>query len=405
MNTLLDLNDVELATLSDGYLHHSPGYVRYDGNRYNYGAGARAVARKYPRELSTRYWAQFNLQPLTPPLGPARHSADLIHGHLQQLLTHAQASLLIAAPGHLEREQLSLLLGVLGTLPGTVAALVHRSTAIAAASAAQDCVHVEVQLQQTLVTPVIRQGNQWEAGDSTRLPGQGWLNLLDQLASQVAGQFVDQTRFDPQRKADSEQLLFDAIPELLKQLSDQGEARLEIDGYSARILPEHLASVGERYRSELARANKHATLALLLSPMLAAIPGLADGNTVLEAEDWRQPLLDRIETLKQPAESLRLARSLEASGATPVSASPPAMTVERPTHCLIGHRVCAFDVGLSALAGVDLVTDAEQVMLTGSAAASVQINGSPAQAGQVLAAGDTLTAADGYHATLVVVED
>lgn len=143
----------------------------------------------------------------------------------------------------------------------------------------------------------------------------------------------------------------------------------------------------------------------MLPPLLAALPGVADANSLLASEQWRQPLLDHIEQLAQPPESLHLARSLDAPGAEPTAATTAQVAVERPTHLLTGHRVTSLDAGLSGLSGVTLTVDADQLVLGGSAATSLRVNDSPARSGQVLVPGDTLTAADGFHATLVIVED
>ena len=47
---------------------------------------------------------------------------------------------------------------------------------------------------------------------------------MDEVAEQITEQFVAQTRFDPQRRAETEQLLYEKIPELLQALNTQSEA-------------------------------------------------------------------------------------------------------------------------------------------------------------------------------------
>src|SRR5690606_24927976 len=105
---ILDINDANLQ-LWHGEQHiQSPGYALLEGSEYRFGNAARAAARLRPRDVSTRYWSHLNTQPLQPALGPARHSADLVHAHL--LALHREAGepdqVVLSVPGNLEREQL-----------------------------------------------------------------------------------------------------------------------------------------------------------------------------------------------------------------------------------------------------------------------------------------------------------
>ena len=111
---LLDINDCNLRLWHGNSPQPSPGYALLQGKDYRYGADARAAARLEPRKVNTRYWWQLNTEPLQPPLGPARHTADLVHGHL--LALHQQAGapgeLVIAAPATMGREQLLSLIHI-----------------------------------------------------------------------------------------------------------------------------------------------------------------------------------------------------------------------------------------------------------------------------------------------------
>ena len=87
---LLDINDCGLSLWSAGEQQLlSPGYAYLQGSDYLYGEQARGQARLHPREINHRFWWQLNTEPLQPALGPARHSADLVHGHLLDI--HQQA--------------------------------------------------------------------------------------------------------------------------------------------------------------------------------------------------------------------------------------------------------------------------------------------------------------------------
>ncbi|MDG2325106.1 MAG: hypothetical protein P8L70_00100, partial [Halioglobus sp.] len=126
---LLDTNDCVLQLWGAGPVQQSPGYALLEGKDYQFGNDARGSARLRPRDINSRYWWQLSVEPLQPALGPARHTADLVHAHLLQL--HREAGqpkeLLLACSGSMQREQLSLLLGIVQQCPFEVVGLVNRS--------------------------------------------------------------------------------------------------------------------------------------------------------------------------------------------------------------------------------------------------------------------------------------
>ena len=98
---LLDCNDASLRLWNDGDALWSPGCV-LSGDRYQFGEPAWAQARRAPREISNRYWHRLSTQPLSPALGPARHTADLVHAHLEALLNGMSGDIALAIPGAME---------------------------------------------------------------------------------------------------------------------------------------------------------------------------------------------------------------------------------------------------------------------------------------------------------------
>ena len=130
---LLDLNDSNLQLWRAGEAVQSPGYALLDGKQYTFGSAARSAARLRPRDINTRYWWQLNTEGLQPALGPARHTADLVHAHLLDI--HKQAGqpeeMILAASGSMQRDQLALLLGIVVQCPFNAVGLVNRSVALA----------------------------------------------------------------------------------------------------------------------------------------------------------------------------------------------------------------------------------------------------------------------------------
>tara|TARA_B100000614_G_scaffold223264_1_gene211530 strand:- start:271 stop:1527 length:1257 start_codon:yes stop_codon:yes gene_type:complete len=270
---LLDCNDASLRLWKDGDALWSPGVVWLSGDRYQFGEPAWEQARRAPREINNRYWHRLSTQPLSPALGPARHTADLVHAHLEALLNGISGDITLAIPGAMEPGQLSLLLGILQTLPVTASGVVHRSALVGAATG-QSCAHVELQLHQASISDVTVDNGVARAGETQLLPGHGLLGLMDDIAERIGEQFVAQTRFDPQRRAETEQALYLQLPDLLRALGTQSEVSCSVEGHSARIAADALRPVGAAFTQALAPLLPAGTAHIALDALLSALPGL-----------------------------------------------------------------------------------------------------------------------------------
>ena len=270
---LLDCNDASLRLWNDGDALWSPGVVWLSGDRYQFGEPAWEQARRAPREINNRYWHRLSTQPLSPALGPARHTADLVHAHLEALLNGISGDITLAIPGAMESGQLSLLLGILQTLPVTASGVVHRS-ALAGAATGQSCAHVELQLHQASITDVTVENGVARAGETQLLPGHGLLGLMDDIVERIGEQFVAQTRFDPQRRAETEQALYLQLPDLLRSLGTQSEVSCSVEGHTARIAADALRPVGAAFTQALAPLLPAGTEHIALDALLSALPGL-----------------------------------------------------------------------------------------------------------------------------------
>ena len=270
---LLDCNDASLCLWNDGDAFWSPGVVWLSGDRYQFGGPAWEQARRAPRDINNRFWHRLSTQPLSPALGPARHTADLVHAHLEALLNGVSGDIALAIPGAMESRQLSLLLGILQTLSVTASSVVHRSALVGAATG-QSCAHVELQLHQASITAVTVEGGVARAGETQLLPGHGLLGLMDDIAERIGEQFVAQTRFDPQRRAETEQALYLQLPDLLRSLGTQSEVSCSLEGHTARIAADALRPVGAAFTQALAPLLPAGTAHIALDALLSALPGL-----------------------------------------------------------------------------------------------------------------------------------
>ena len=276
---LLDINDCGLHLWQDGErILTSPGYALLDGDRYHFGPFAQGRARLQPRYINHRYWWQLSTAPLQPGFGPCRHSADLVHAHLEAILEQGGGprELIVAAPGSMQSEQLALLLGIVEQCDFTLAGLVDRAVAAVAGSVHRgQAWFLELQLHQATLTRLQLRGGQLQRHSVTPIPGAGWLALQDCLGDAIAGAFISQTRFDPRRKAGSEQALYDQLPELLGRLQATGEDNLELSGHQARLDWSSLVESCQDHCRRLMGSLPEASAQVFLDYRLALLPGLA----------------------------------------------------------------------------------------------------------------------------------
>jgi len=413
---LLDCNDASLRLWNEDEALWSPGIAWFTEGQYRFGEPAWLQARRAPREINNRFWHRLSTQPLSPVLGPARHTADLVHAHLEALLGDGNDDLTLAIPGAMESGQLSLLLGILQTLPVTASSVVHRSALVGAATG-QSCAHVELQLHQASITLVTVENQVAQAGDTQVLPGHGLLGLMDEIAERIGEQIVTQKRFDPQRRAETEQTLYQQIPDLLRSLAIQSEISCTVEGHTARITADALRPVGDAFTRALAPLLPAAPQHIALDSLLSALPGLALPHDHTETGPEVVPAI--AQTMALPEGALHFQREapcgivVEGSNigsAKPdvASESPPNTEVKADqeqtplpaTHQLVAGCATPLSPGTHIADGAVISGPAELSIESG---ASVQLNGQPAEGVISLSAGDQLTAA-GVEVLFIAVE-
>jgi hypothetical protein len=313
----------------------------------------------------------------------------------------------------MNRESLSLLLGIAEHLPFDIAGLVHRSALIGAASGLNHGLHIELQLHQTLISPFKMEGDCVAVAASQVIPGEGMLALQDRLANAIAASFVAQTRFDPLRSADAEQALYDALPLALTTLQQQTETQIAISGYSARITRDDLRSVGVAYGQMLEPLLPDDTPVLLENP-LDLLPGLTlsapHQNTT--GAVIAKVVADCKTQLLQDAEQLTLNRTVPVFNAPAATTKPTEPTAAAasgaaaiPTHILLGTRALRINETTTLDNGAVLHRTGAGVSLASSASVQLMVNTESAVVGQVLQVGDHLSDAADLNALLIVVED
>lgn len=299
MNTLaIEINDAEL-TVADhtGVLAMEPGYAALVDGGVVTGAGAYAQARIRPRQTSNRYWEELSLDPGSSGIEGVGSSAEFAFAQLESLWKQfggAGRDAILIVPGHYTREQLGLLLGLVHECNMPVRAMINGA---AAASTRpwpdHQLMYLDAGLHRFSVTP-LRQDEAVAADPEQALNSVGLATLMDLWAKRVAEIFVLQTRFDPFHKADSEQLVYDCLPEQMAALRSAGETdfKLSFGAEERRVRlrrKQLLGVVAGAYRAIVQFVSQErepgASLILQLSHRLGHLPGLE--SELLRLDDTR----------------------------------------------------------------------------------------------------------------------
>ena len=428
--TFLDITDSQIALIAGSSIIQSPGAALADGGlggaSLAFGQAVFETLKRRPLETRTDFWAQLSTSPLNAEFAGARHSADLVYEHLKFLFAEAERQdgpindLVIIAPSNLNQTQLELLLGILnavGKSPSAILdrALVHQHVIGKAG------IHLDLQWRQMVATEISLEGDQLIVGKSSTLPGNGYLDLLEQCLEHCADMCVEQTRFDPRRSADAEQLLFNAIPNALATLTRSEEASLSVSGYDFKVSRTGLEFVGKR----LMAAVEGASGAVSVDELLAGLPGVlfdstASQLTLAEAAErilnTRTPdaELSRISRAKvehpQEAENPPseanvedVSKEPEETSRTDNSNAAPASDFAGPTHILINSRAYSIANQSAEAQGFGLIVEDDRVRVAEDFRSQVNVLSTESSHDQ-LHAGCRLYRNDGTEALLIRVE-
>jgi hypothetical protein len=350
----------ELLTIENG--GESPGFALPLKKQLIAGREAEARARLHPRQIMNRFWDELSTDPLENPAPGARNQAEVACAHLAKIWERARRfgdSLVIAVPGYFQSSQLGLILGMAQELAIPVHGFVSLPVASAAAGPEVFCLHLDIHLHRFEASLLKAEGliNRVE---TVTAAGKGLECLRKLWAEAFAVEFVRTTRFDPFHRAETEQELFDRLPEAMAALKQGPAAVMAIAGgqttYRTRLSRDILIEKARPVYDELIDlvrdlASRHAAtgsrLRIQLTHRLSWLPGFAEA--LQQASDAR------IEALAAGAAALALgslwrelgagresegkaffnSRPLPAPGPGPALQDQPGRTPPlRPTHLL-----------------------------------------------------------------------
>jgi hypothetical protein len=283
----IDINDAGLVLAdSTAVIAVEPGYALLDGKQIVTGEAALRQARLRPRLVSNRYWAELGTESGSSGLEGIETAAELAYAQLDTLWKRfgrdVEAAVLVV-PGHYGREQLGLLLGLAQECGIPVRSMVNAAVAASFRPyPGRQVLHVDAGLHRIAVTP-IEQGERAAAGPEQGVDALGLARLTDQWARRVAELFVLATRFDPFHHADSEQRLYDQLPQWLQLLEQNGTAELTLshngEEFTVEAEREQVLGVADGFYRALVQLiaqqrEGDAGLVVQLSDRLARLAGL-----------------------------------------------------------------------------------------------------------------------------------
>ena len=282
---VLDINDAEIALWRNGEaLYRQPGVAGVAPKNTVFGHEALARARLHPQQSHNEFWQRLNADPVTPRGRGVANQADLVYLQLKDVREatgEKRPAVVLVAPSAVTNEQFAVLLGIASEAGVEVRAIVDAAVASASRQSWNgSCGVVDVSLQRATVTQVERvdtdDGPMVRRSAVDEIPAAGFAALVEGWIDVVADRFVDGTRFDPLRIADTEQQVFD---QLLRGI-DTGTAEFAIEvnhqDVARRVsVSRHALAQKSTQRYELLGRALGGAETLVVSHRVLRLPGLA----------------------------------------------------------------------------------------------------------------------------------
>ncbi|WP_323846919.1 hypothetical protein [Microbulbifer magnicolonia] len=347
---VLEINDCGLRVFvgTDEVLE-SPGVAVIEPQQILVGTAALMRARSHPTRVNNQFWRRLSLESLKSENNRCRHHADLAYCHLQEISEHCDlpGEVMLAVPGNFTREQLALLLGIINESPIQAVGLVDAATACISNLAPRGVhLHVELQLQQTLVSRVaVHEHATLDLAETVN--DAGLQNFQDAWARVFTDAFIMQCRFDPLHSAEAEQQLYDLMPQWVNRAMRQGEVLAELEDRTAKVslrqLQDASAPILSRVRAMLDNLAGTGSV-VFVSHRWAEIPGgaqLAERIHLLPHNCVALAVAKRWSEIHSETSALRLVNALSAAPANEVAIQVHSATEAAATHLLFGHRALA----------------------------------------------------------------
>ena len=359
---VIELNDSNITISSEaGELLRSPGFARIEGSTIDFGEKAQQQARLHPSQIINQFWHRLSLDPLSELHSRYRHHGDIAYAHLMHLANEADLSgdVIFAVPGNFNRQQLSILLGLVGQCPFNAVALVDSAVVGSVANMnSQSIIHGDIQLHQTVLTKLAFSDGKLQRQSIVQIPETGLVALYDSWAKFINDAFIQQSRFNPQHNAETEQLLYQQLPQWLLSIRESNSIVLELEYKGSRHqakltrtdLTQKAQNIYNKILQQIETLNNTSPSTVLITQGLSQLPGFSEqinNCNSLPINAVTTACLENVEQLckvgANKEASLSLVTSLPsaylpANASVPVrSTSPSSSGTLTPSHIVADH--------------------------------------------------------------------
>jgi len=290
MVDVLHINDNQLRLhcaseqfVSQGYAWLAGEQVHFDLNDDVHTSSVKRC-RLAPQEINNRYWMQCDQSAISQNVAGMRHAADLIWQHLSQLKQRFNLSeLALVVPSHYRAENLQLLLGVAKACDLQIKALINKASLAVSLSEPidGDYIHLDVQLHQTVSSRLNLSDGTVSLGEVEIIQDVGIHVMQEALLRGLQDSFIKNDRFDPLHDANTEQQLFDQLPQIAEHIVANGKANIGVEHqgklHSTSIDAKDWNTLLGDFSSRLAQASSGQTFVDLNSAFGAtSLTGLSD---------------------------------------------------------------------------------------------------------------------------------
>lgn len=267
---LLELSDINLRLSRAGeVLYQQPGAAFVEHKQLTFGRDALNVVKLHPNRVHTQYWRSMDQSAVEPKGFGVSTQIDLVYRQLVQIQEQAKLSLAdkvwFAVPGDLSDQQLGLLYG--SSLKAGVQLGDFIDYGVLVGSTVDidgPLAFIDIGLQRTVITRLVL--DQDIRRESVSVDAQlGLLPLMNTWIRLVAENFLDISRFDPRKFAETEQQVFHQILDFIQSDDEHRsiEAEYRSNKRQVEVSRNELIEVGvERFNSTLSYLNgcKHVVL-------------------------------------------------------------------------------------------------------------------------------------------------
>ncbi len=340
MTLLLELNDLGVRCYRDGeQLHQSPG-IAITQKDILLGEPAWQQSRLHPHQTHTEFWSKLNTVALNSQHPKVRHHGDLAYLHLLHIQSQLpfdfkNQNVIYSLPSSMDRESLGLLLGISQQCGiNTVGLVDHALASMRPYALHPEFSHVEIHLNHSVLTRLVRIDNQLQRQSVEVLKEQGWLQAHTKALQFLSDQFIQKTRFNPRHDAESEQQLFNTIPHWIEASFSQPQIHCEIQGQQIDVNSEQLHAAVRSALPKLSEVLSHQRH-LFTGDRLSCWLSMFDRNSAIESLSEAQQnaaMASLSRHIDSHPEGVRLITRLPCDEATPTVTTRPKAALA--THAL-----------------------------------------------------------------------